>query len=167
MITYPSILLWILLFFFFFFLEYEQRDKKGLALLFLCWHSTRLDQVRRTSPRYRRKLPPSLCQSDVRRTANKLQMSACKMRLLLECKLANQIQTYSVLPHIRKSHATKGIENHLPITHSLRFSYVLLNESKLDCSQFSYFLVGLSGSRAYRVRAAILVDLTFIQDGRP
>ena len=36
--TYSSILLWILLFYFP--LEYEQRDKKGLALLFLCWHST-------------------------------------------------------------------------------------------------------------------------------
>ena len=120
-------------------LENEQRDKKGPALLFLCWHSTWLDQVRRTSPRYRRKLPPSLCQSDVRRTANKLQMSACKMRLLLECKLANQIQTYSVLPQIRKSHATKRIENHLTINHSLRLSYVLLNESKLDCSQSPIF----------------------------
>ena len=135
--TYPSILLWILLFYFP--LEYQQRDKKGPALLFLCWHSTWLDQVRRTSPRYRRKLPPSLCQSDVRRTANKLQMSACKMRLLLECKLANQIQTYSVLPQIRKSHATKGIENHLTINHSLRLSYVLLNKNKLDCSQSPIF----------------------------
>ena len=36
--TYPSILPWILLFYFL--LEYEQRDKKWQALLFLCWHST-------------------------------------------------------------------------------------------------------------------------------
>ena len=66
-------------------------------------------------------------------------MSACKMRLLIEYKLANQIQTYSVLPQIRKSHATKGIENHLTINHSLRLSHVLLHESKLDCSQSPIF----------------------------
>ena len=66
-------------------------------------------------------------------------MSSCKMRLLIEYKLANQIQTYSVLPQIWKSHATKGIENHCTINHSLRLSYVLLSENKLDCSQSPIF----------------------------
>ena len=162
--TYSSILLWILLFYFR--LEYEQRDKKGPALLFLCWHSTWLDQVRRTSPRYRRKLPPSLCQSDVRRTANKLQMSSCKMRLLIEYKLANQIQTYNVLPQIRKSHATKGIENHLTINHSLRLSCVLLNESKLDWSQSPIFAHDCL-NRALTGKGGHVGRLTLIQDGRP